>query len=183
MTAEPSNDSRFDVARRRVFSQELHAPAWIEGDGRVTAILYNDELDGWDAGERAAFVPAGAAGVDVRLVAESPVPWDGATARARFQSVAGGPALPAGTVGWLRLPSRPRPALVVPSSAILDSPQGPYVLVAPTDDAEPARRSVVIGKVLSGVTTVVSGLREGERVVARNAFLLDAERRMHGAAP
>jgi hypothetical protein len=179
---DASNDRRVvDIARRRVFSHELYAPAWIESGGVVAAIVYNDELGGLASDETAQFLPAQApsAAVAVRLAAEPPEPWDRATARARFR-VAGAAAVPPGTVGWVRLPAKAREVLVVPSSAILDSPEGPYVLGAATEDAEAHRRPVVIGKVIFGVTTVVSGVSEGERVVARNAFFLDAERRLHG---
>ena len=180
--AEPPDPQRFDIARRRVFSQELHAPAWIESDGLVSAILYNDEAGGLAPDEPGSFLPASAraARVEVRAAPERPVPWDGATARARFRPVAGASAGPPGAVGWLMLPARTREVLVVPSSAVLDSPRGPYVLGAASDEGEPERRPVVIGKALFGVTTVVSGLREGERIV-RNAFFIDAERRLRGA--
>jgi hypothetical protein len=68
--------------------------------------------------------------------------------------------------------------LVVPSSAVLESSDGPYVLAYSPADRTFTKRPVETGKVFTGFTAVVSGLREREVIVAMNAFFFDAERRM-----
>lgn len=166
-------------AKRRVVARGVRAPAWLEAGGVVVAVLYNDELTGLAPGERGLFLPASpAAGVGVRLTAEPPARWDASTSRVRFRVDAGVPVPGNGTVGWVTLTAKPRELLVVPSSAITNTPQGPYVLVASTDGRTFTPRPVEIGRVLSGLAVVVSGLRDHERVVVGNTFFLDAERRL-----
>ena len=46
----------------------------------------------------------------------------------------------------------------------------------------PTLRPIGIGKSLFGVLTITAGLAAGERVVARDVFALDAERRFAGEA-
>jgi hypothetical protein len=72
--------------------------------------------------------------------------------------------------------------LVVPDSAVLDSPDGPYVLVVSDDRRTLIKRHIEIGTVLYGYAAVVAGLRENE-YVAGKAFFLDAERRLRGGTP
>lgn len=185
VVVEAPHTPRFDLARRRVFAQELDAPAWVEEDGIGTALVYGDELAEWTESDAARFVPTRTPDqtIAVRPATDPPVPWDEGTSRVRFRAGPGATLPPAGTVGWVARPARAREVLVVPSSAILESARGPYVLAPPGDGREPEPRPVTIGKALSGVTTIVSGLREGERVVAGNAFFLDAERRLAEPAP
>jgi hypothetical protein len=95
--------------------------------------------------------------------------------------------------GWLELAPRPRELLVVPSSALLYSGEGAYVLAAPPNGHRFTRRPVDIGRILDsgyaaglssdhfGAIVVLSGLEEGEQVVVGNAFFLDAERRLQAA--
>jgi multidrug efflux pump subunit AcrA (membrane-fusion protein) len=83
--------------------------------------------------------------------------------------------------------------LVVPESAVLYSDEGAYVLAAPPGGHTFARRTIQIGRILDsghvadlagdhfGAIVVLSGLREGERVVAGDTFFLDAERRLQVA--
>lgn len=70
-----------------------------------------------------------------------------------------------------------REGLVVRDSAIIDSPAGPYVLVAAADKRTLTKRPVEIGSRLYDYAAVVSGLRENEHVVATHTFVLDVERR------
>ena len=171
-------------ANRRAFPRTVRAPAWIEPGGVVAAILYKDELAGLTAGEPGQFFRAAApaAGVDVRRTAEPPVPWDASTSRVAFQLAPGAPALGVREVGWVQLAARSQELLAVPASAVLVSPEGPYVLVAAPDGRSFTRRSLEIGQVLAGFAVVVSGLREGERVVVGNVFFLNAERRLSAQA-
>jgi len=167
-------------AKRRAFSSVVRAPAWIESDGLVAAILYENQLTGLDSGERGRFFRAAAPaeGVDVHRTAEPPARWDSNTSRVQFRVDPGAPALEPGAVGWVQLAARSQELLAVPASAVLVSPQGPYVLVAAPDGRTFTRRSLEIGQVLAGFAIVVSGLREEERVVVGNVFFLNAERRL-----
>ncbi len=167
-------------ARRLTFAGTVRAPAWVEAGGLVRAILYEDELAGLGPGEPARFFRAAlpAAGVEVRRIAGPPARWGPSTSRVDFRVAARAPALEAGDVGWVQLAARSRDLLAVPTSAVLVSSQGPYLLVAATDGRTFSRRSVEIGQVIAGFAVVVSGLSEDEPVVVGNTFFLDAERRL-----
>lgn len=167
-------------AERRAFARAVRAPAWIEARGLLTATLYDDELGGLEAGELGRFVRAAAPteGVDVRLTAEPPARWDLSTSRVHFRVDPAAPDLEPGEVGWVQLAARSRELLAIPASAVLVSPEGPYVLVAAPHGRTFTRRPLAIGQVLAGFAVVVSGLREGERVVVSNVFFLNAERRL-----
>jgi hypothetical protein len=92
--------------------------------------------------------------------------------------------------GWLQIDAEPRELLVVPTSAVLYSRDGAYVLAAPRGGHSFTRRSIQIGRNLDsgyvaevaaerlGAVVVLSGLSEGERVVTADTFFLDAERRL-----
>jgi hypothetical protein len=168
------------AATRRIVAREVHAPAWLEPGGIVVAVLYKDELAGLARGEHGLFFRAAAptAGVDVRPTAEPPAEWDPATFRVRFRVDPGAPGLDPGDVGWVKLAARRRELLVVPSAAIVNSPQGAYVLVASMDGQTFSKRYLETSRVFSGFAVVLSGLREEERVVVGNTFFLDVERRL-----
>jgi hypothetical protein len=183
--AEPASAPRIDTARRRTFTQEIAGPAWVEPDGALVALLYDDEIGTLTAAERGAFFPAGAPDAAVaveRVAADTPLRWDRSTARVRFRFDAAAPAAP-GTHGWIKLPPRPREVLVIPASALLDAADGPHVLVDQRRaDGQLERRAVAVGRSFLGLASVVSGLHDGERVVARNAFFLDVDQRLRAAA-
>ena len=179
-SANPQDYKVIGTAEARIFTLSVRAPAWLETKGRVTAVLRNDELSGLSPGEHAFFfrATAPAEGIDVRLTAEPPAPWDGSTSRVRFRFDARASGLGRGAVGWVELAARPREVLVVPSSAVLYSPAGPYVLAAGMDGRTFSTRRVEIGRVSRGLAVVLSGLREGEPIVVGSAFSWDAERRL-----
>ena len=182
-----------DVARRRVVTQLVRAPAWL-ANSVVTAVLHQDDLVGLAAGERALFFGSTApgAGTPVHLSPDHPSPWDTSTVQVHFQIDRMVPGTKEDT-GWLELAPRPRELLVVPSSAVLYSGEGAYVLAAPPNSHKFTRRPVDIGRILDsgyaaglsgdhfGAIVVLSGLEEGEQVVVGNAFFLDAERRLQAA--
>jgi hypothetical protein len=177
----PSAGARvIGAAEARTFVLSVRAAAWLDAKGRVTAALRNDELGGLSPGEHAFFFRAAAPaeGIDVRLTAERPTPWDGSTSqvRFRFDARAAGPG--AGEVGWVELAARPRVLLVIPARAVLYSPEGPYVLAAGADGRTFSTRRVQIGTVSRGLAVVLSGLREGEPIVVGSTFSWDAERRL-----
>jgi hypothetical protein len=179
--AESAQDNKvIGTAEARIFALSVRAPAWLETGGRVTAVLRNDELRGLSRGEHAFFFRAAAPaeGIDVRLTAEPPARWDGSTSRVRFRFDAGASGPGPGGVGWVELAARPRKLLVIPSSAVLVSPEGPYVLVAGADGRTFSTRRVEIGRVSRGLAVVLSGLREGEPIVVGSTFSWDAERRL-----
>src|SRR4029077_20541603 len=91
---------------------------------------------------------------------------------------AAGPLQP-GQVGWLEMAPRPRQVLTVPVSAVVQSPEGPYVL-ASLGGFKFEKRPIEIGETFlkEGFAVVLSGLHVNERVVARATFFLDAERRL-----
>jgi hypothetical protein len=179
-SANPQDHKVIGTAEARIFTLSVRAPAWLETQGRVTAVLRNDELSGLSPGEHAFFfrATAPAEGIDVRLTAEPPAPWDGSTSRVRFRFDARASGLGPGAVGWVELAARPRELLVIPSSALLYSPEGPYVLAAGADGRTFSTRRVEIGRVSRGLAVVLSGLRKGEPIVVGSTFSWDAERRL-----
>ncbi len=178
-TASPRQPGTVGVARRRIFSHELRAPAWLQGEGVVQALLYHDEIATLAPGERGTFLPLAAPGARFEVHrAGAQAPWDASTAMIDFQLEGKAPGLRVGTTGWLELAARPREALVVPQTAVLQSSDGPYVLAASADGRTFTRRPVRIGRTLFGLTAVISGLSEGEWIASRSAFFLDAEARL-----
>jgi hypothetical protein len=173
-------------ATRLFVSQELRAPAWLEGEA-VGALFYLDEIALLGPGERGVFRPAASAAADagapieVEVTGEAPVRWDASTARVRLRPAAGAP-LRQGEVGWVEFGTRQHKALVVPASAVLQSPSGPSVFVASADGRTFTKRSIETGRILFGFATVVSGVREGQALIAHRPIFVENERRL-GARP
>jgi len=172
-----------DVVRRRTLVHQVHAPAWLEADGTVRAVVYGDDAATLEPDEEGLFHPAAtsAAALAVRRLEGPLTPWDDSSVQIRFRPARTMPALAAGTTGWLDLPVRSRPTLVIPSAAVLQSADGPYVLALSARGAF-TRRPVRIGRTRYGLAMVLSGLREDERIAVRTAFFLDAERRLSAGA-
>jgi Heavy metal binding domain len=182
--AERLQEGTYTV-RQVVFTESVRAPAWVEAPDLVLAHVYNDELTGLEAGARGVFSPTASPTIitEARLSAEPRSPWDCCTSRIHAKVDARStPALRRGATGWLRFGGHVRRALLVPSSAVLQSPEGPYVLAQEADGRNYQRRAVVLGKVFFGNAVVLSGLREGEAVAVDDLFFLDAERRLRPAA-
>ena len=183
----------FDEVKRRVVTQVVRAPAWLGAGGVVTAVVYQEALAGLAPGDQAVFFRGTepASPIPVRLTSEPAVPWDASTVQARFVSDAS-PASERDT-GWLQLEAQPREYLVVPTSSVLYSGDGAYVLAAAAGGHAFTLRTIQIGRNLDsgyaadlatdrlGAVVVLSGLREGERVVTADTFFLDAERRLQAA--
>jgi hypothetical protein len=172
--------AHFDSVRRRSLFVKIVGPGWYESDRDVVVVLYKDEIAALEKDEHASFFVSSAPqiGHEVRVTTDSPVPWDRSTSRVHFRLERDVSSLNPGEPGWVELTAKPREALVVPSTAILESPEGPYVLTGSIADHKFARRPVEIGEVFSGMTTVVSGLGERDMIVAMNAFFIDAEWRL-----
>ena len=165
--------------RKHVLRYELYAPAWVQPDGAIAVVLYADQVPTLEPGERAIFAPTAEPRAE-RQVGLAPGPaeaWDRSTSLVRF--AAAGPALEPGTVGWVKLAARPRPMTVIPANAVLESPEGPYVLVVSRAQGTAHKRAIEIGRTATGLTSVLAGLALHEQVVSVNAFFWDAERRLH----
>jgi hypothetical protein len=185
--------SAFDEVKRRFVTQVVRAPASLGADRVVTAVLYKESLEGLAPGDKAVFFRSAqpATPISVRLTTDRVAPWDSSTVQVRFMS----DQLPlsARDTGWLQLDAQAREFLVVPTSSVLHSSDGAYVLAAPPGGHAFTRRSIQIGRNLDsgyvadlaaerlGAVVVLSGLSEGERVVTADTFFLDAERRLRGA--
>jgi hypothetical protein len=172
-----------DFVRKRSLlptNQELRGPAWVDGDGVITAVLYDDQIDALDPRQRGTFSPMDTPQVSygVRRTIGAPLAWDRSTSRIRFRFDGGSRAEP-GRVGWFSTTPRPRQVLTVPASAVLQSPEGPYVLVS-LGGFRFVKRRIEIGETFlkEGFAVVLSGLRVNERVVARASFFVDADRRL-----
>ena len=174
-----------DIVRSRslLFDlRELRGPGSVESDGSVSAIFYNDQIAALAPGEVGSFSSAAEpqASVSVQRAASEAAAWDSSTSRIRFElRPAPGESRPLpGTVGWLELPRKPRQVLTVPTTAVLQSSAGPYVL-ALAEGVHFKKQAIEIGETFGGlgVSVVLSGLRPGERVIAKAAFFLDTERR------
>lgn len=192
----PLNAQYFDIARRRTYSHDVRAPAWVEADGTVAAILYTDELATLGPEEHVTFsasrAPAQAADdggsapkppgerIEVHLEPEAPIPWDRSTSQVHFRAETNQKLRP-GEVGSVLLSGKRRELVSIPSVAILEDAEGPYVLVA-SEGWMLTRRPVEIGRVYGGLAFVISGLATRERVLVRDTFFHDAERRLHASS-
>ena len=85
-----------------------------------------------------------------------------------------------GGVGWLEVAPRPRQVLGVAASAVLQSPEGPFVLAWSGHDYTFVKRPIEIGETFlkQGFAVVLSGLQPNDRVIARATFFVDADRRL-----
>jgi hypothetical protein len=180
---EASNLMRFSVAqvRRNALPGEVFAPAIAGAGGQIVAQLYRDELASLAPDELAEFTPAAGPGAPIKIRRDATAPViEDATARVGFHVEPGGSA-PPGQVGWVKLGYKVRAMLIVRSAAILYAADGPYVLTFSAQRGGLSKRRIEIGKDYSGMTAVVSGLRDKEFVMMANAFSLDAERRLQAA--
>ncbi len=186
VAATPTADlppARLARATRRTLAEQVRAPAWTDANGAVGALVFREDLVDVAPGEPAQFFSASApsVGIDVTLGAEPPRAWDDATVRVGFQVVRG--AAPPGEPGSLVIAARPRSLVVVPTSAVLQTPSGPCVIAIDPATRREVRREVQLGREHLGVTAVLSGVTEGEEIVVGDAFFVAAEHRLHEAAP
>ncbi len=169
-------------AKRFQSSLEMRAPAAADGDGATGVALYHlDESQLIRAGEEGLFSPSSGPradaplGLPVRVLPGPPQRWDDATVLVRF-AAAPGTRLAPNETGLLKLATRQRDDLVVAEEAVVDAPDGPYVLVT-ADRRTFRKRPVEVGSRLYGQAAIVRGVVRGEGVVARHTFVLDYERR------
>jgi hypothetical protein len=168
--------------------RDLRGPASVGADGEITALFYDDEIAALEDAELGTFTPTSAPELEVAVhrVAGTPQRWDRSTARIRFHPEPGWAQarLSAGEAGWVELAPRPRQVLTVPASAVIQSPEGPYVLASTGSGFNFERRPITLGETFlkQGYAVVLSGLRVNERVVGRAAFFLEADRRASAPA-
>jgi hypothetical protein len=165
--------------------REIRGAARVDDDHEISAVLYDDQINALASDEPGMFTPTAspATEIPVTRIAGPAVRHDRSTSTIRFHVTGPSGVLPPGQVGWLKLASKSRAVLGVPVSAVLQSPEGPYVLAwKPGSQFE--KRPIEIGETFSrqGFVVVLSGLHASDRVVSRAAFFLDADRRLGGAA-
>ena len=169
--------------RARELAARRSVPAWVDERGRVLALLPEEEAAAVAAGEPAELrLALGPSPMTVRRGAGAAVHRPDGQWEAEFLPAAGTAPAP-GTAGWLSLSERRRPALLVPSTAVLLSEDGPAVLVAVRGGTAVERRPVRLGQGPEGLAVLLSGVEENDRVVVRGAFFLDAERRRATGVP
>ena len=175
------------VSRVKMFesSFDMRAWAWAESRDVGVALYPRDQAEILKPGEEGLFLPQSGSrgpvphGIKVRLAAQAPEPWDASTALVRFRlDDQAGAALEPKEVGSVKFATRLRNGLVVKESAIIQSPEGPYVLIASEDRRTFTKRPVQIGSTLYEYADVVGGARENEYAVALHTFVLDTERRL-----
>jgi hypothetical protein len=175
--------AHFGLVRKEVVPGDIEAPAWIDGERDVVAILYDDEVSALEKEQRGSFFAANAgASWAVRRTDATPTSWDRSTSQVRFRIEGDAPRPLIRDRGWIRLAQKRREVLVVPATAVLESQDGPYVLVGTIAGRKLTRRRVQLGREFSGLAAIVSGVQESETVVTMNAFFLAAERRLRGEA-
>lgn len=171
--------------------RELRGAAAVAPDGELVAVFYRDQIAALAPDEPGVFSPtdAPASHFPVRRVAGGePAETPGAdpsVARLRFllrveaRDRPGAVRLEPGRVGWIQLAYKARDVLTVPAAAVLQAPEGPYVL-ASIGGFRFEKRAVQIGETFlkQGFAVVLSGLRVQERVVSRATFFMDADRRL-----
>jgi hypothetical protein len=187
-----AKDGVVGVVKQQVVTQMVRAPAWSAPDGTLKAVVYRDDLVGLGPGQHALFFSNATPGTStaIRRTDDTPVRWDDATVEIhfRFEHPPG-----AADRGWVEIAATPRSFLVVPTSAVLYSGTGAYVLVAGSEGSTFTRRSVEVGRILDsgygaglvddryGAIVVRSGLKLGERIIIEDTFFMDAERRLQAA--
>ena len=174
------------VSRVKKFESSFDMRAWAWADSRdVGVALYpRDWAELVKPGEEGLFEPQSGPrgpnphGIKIRVTADAPEPWDAATVLVRFRlDEHAGAELEAKEIGSIKLATRLRNDLVVKDTAIVRSPEGPYVLIASEDRRTLTKRPVEIGSTLYEYASVLGGAREDEYAVALHTFVLDSERR------
>ena len=190
-----AKDGVVGVVKRQVVTQTVRAPGWSAPDGTLKVVVYQDDLAGLAPGQRALFFSNATPGtaMTIRRTDDAPVPWDEATVQVTFRFERVDHLVAAAGRGWVEIAATPRSFLVVPTSAVLYSGTGAYVLAAGPAGNTFTRRSVEVGRILDsgygaglvddryGAIVVRSGLEAGERVVIEDTFFMDAERRLQAA--
>lgn len=165
-----------------------HLPAVVSAvtgtDMRLVAVVHPEELASLLRNEAGRFTPsiAGGRATAIRLSLDASEERDDGMALVRFRVERSDARLRPGTPGWIDLPGRRRMVLVIPTSALIESPDGPYILASSADRQTFTKRPVVVGSSLSYYTILLSGAQVGDLVVVMEAFFLNAELRLRTGA-
>jgi hypothetical protein len=180
------------VSRVKQFESSFDMRAWAWADSREVGVaLYpRDQAELLKPGEEGLFLPQSGPrgplphGLKVHVAEQAPEAWDASTALIRFRlDDHAGAKLEPKEIGSVKFATRLRKGLVVKESAIIQSPEGPYVLIASADRKTLTRRPVEVGAILYDYADVVGGAREDEYAVALHTFALDTERRLGRRVP
>jgi Cu(I)/Ag(I) efflux system membrane fusion protein len=104
------------------------------------------------------------------------------TLTARIELPNSGLRLRPGMFATVQFDGASRPALLVPSEAVIRTGRRVLVMVA-KDGGRYLPAEVQLGREAGGRTEVLAGLAEGEKVVASGQFLLDSEASLSGLRP
>jgi len=153
----------------------------------VVAELAENDASALDVGSAVRVTPASTpersiAGHIVLLAPSVDAARRTRSVRVALDDAAASRALVPGTAVWLDAELAPRSVLVVPRDAVLSGATSARVFVD-AGGGHFAPRTVELGAELGELVEITTGLREGERVAAVGAFLLDAESRFHTGAP
>jgi hypothetical protein len=180
------------VSRVKQYESAFDMRAWARAESRAVGVaLYpRDQAEILKPGEEGLFEPQSGPrgplphGIKVHLSDQAPEPWDASTALVRFRlDDHAGAELEPNEIGSVKFALRLRKGLVVKESAIVQSPEGPYVLIASADRRTLTKRPVQIGATMYDYADVVGGVREDEYAVALHTFALDTERRLGRRVP
>ena len=175
------------VSRVKQFESSFDMRAWAWADSRdVGVALYPRD---WAAmlqpGEEGQFEPESGPrgpnphGIKVHFSEQAPEAWDASTVLVRFRlDEHAGAAFEPKEIGSVKFALRLRNGLVVKQSSVIQSPEGPYVLIASADRRTFTKRPVQIGATMYDYADIVAGAREDEYAVALHTFVLDTERRL-----
>ena len=168
--------------RQHQLRYEIYAAAWLESENRIAAQVYDDQLPSLEPGERAAFSPTAdpERQLTVELAPGAAQRWDRSTSLVRFDVRPAG-QLPAGTIGWVKFTRRPRGMQVIPVAAVLEDPDGPYVLVYARASGKVTRRAIEVGKDHDRARRGAVGPRPARARRVGECLLWDAERRLQDA--
>jgi hypothetical protein len=175
------------VSRVKQFESafDMRAWAWAESRNVGVALYPRDWAELLKPGEEGLFEPESGPrgpnphGIKVRVAAQAAEPWDAGTVLVHFRlDDHAGAALAEKEIGSVKFATRLREDLVVKESSIIQSPDGPYVLIASDDRRTFTKRPVQIGSILYEYASVVRGLKENEYAAAQHTFVLDTERRL-----
>jgi len=175
------------VSRVKQFesSFDMRAWAWAESRDLGVALYPRDWAEMLKPGEEGQFEPESGPrgpnphGIKVHFSERAAEPWDDSTVLVRFRlDDHAGAVLEPKEIGSVKFALRLRNGLVVKQSSIIQSPEGPYVLIASADRRTFTKRPVQIGATMYDYADVIGGAREDEYAVALHTFALDTERRL-----
>jgi Heavy metal binding domain len=187
------------VAQTRMVARAVRSGAWVGADGMGRVLLYKDDLVGMAPEEPVRFFGRKWPNMpfDAHLVSADQQPRDDSTIEVAFHLDRAAEHLRESVglmdVGSVLITVKARKLLVVPTSAVLYWASGPYVLAQTAKGDGFEKRRVQVGRILDsgyeaeragkteGATVILSGLHEGERVIAGYAFFNDVDRRLREA--